>query len=230
MKKCYKVVPNKLIQRDKNAPSGNDVLIVRRIKCRRELSQMKDGSNMIEVKLGLVDGVQIWEMPTFPDLRGNLFKAFVGGQSGSFPVDFDMQEHFFTVSKKDVFRGMHFQGPPHAVAKVVSIVQGEAIDFLLDTRKASKTYGHVQIQQLSQGNPVSIYIPVGVAHGYLSLKDNTIISYKMDGFFCGNCDGGVSGEVVNDFLPMEFEKTIRSERDTKLQNFNDFEYRSSCTR
>lgn len=184
---------------------------------------------MTEVKLGLVDGVQIWEMPTFPDLRGNLHKAFVGGLSGSFPVAFEMQEHFFTVSKKNVFRGMHFQGFPHEVSKVVSIIQGEAIDFLLDTRKASETYGFVQIQQLNQDSPVSIYIPVGVAHGYLSLKENTIISYKMDGFFCGNCDGGVSGEVVNDYLSLAFERTIRSERDTKLQKFNDFEYRSSCT-
>ena len=183
---------------------------------------------MAEVKLGLVDGVQIWEMPTFPDLRGNLLKAYVGGVTGSFSIDFAMKEHFFTVSKKDVFRGMHFQGPPHEVAKVVSLVQGEAIDFLLDTRKESKSYGHVQIQQLNQENLVSIYIPVGVAHGYLSLKENTIISYKMDGYFCGNCDGGISGEVVSDYLPIDFGKTIRSDRDTRLQDFSDFEYFSSC--
>ena len=130
---------------------------------------------MTEVKLGLVDGVQIWEMPAFPDLRGGLFKAYVGGTSGSFTVNFAMQEHFFTVSKKDVFRGMHFQGQPHEVSKVVSLVQGEAIDFLLDVRRNSSTFGHVQIQQMSQENPVSIYIPVGVAHGYLALKDNTVI-------------------------------------------------------
>jgi len=185
---------------------------------------------MAEVELGLVDGVQIWKMPTFPDLRGSLLKAYVGGISGSFHADFDMHEHFFTVSKKYVFRGMHFQGAPHAVSKVVSLVQGEAIDFLLDTRRTSRTYGHVQVQQLNQENPVSIYIPVGVAHGYLSLKDNTIISYKMNGFFCGNCDGGISGEVVGDFIPMDFEKTIRSDRDKQLQKFNNFEYRSSCIR
>lgn len=191
---------------------------------------MVNETNLVGVKLGLVDGVQVWEMPAFPDLRGNLLKSFVGGSSGSFSTEFIMKEHFFTVSKKDVFRGMHFQGPPHEVAKVVSIVQGEAIDFLLDARKTSKTFGHVQVQQLSQSSPVSIYIPVGVAHGYLSLQDNTIISYKMDGLFCGNCDGGISGEVVNNYLPLEFERTIRSDRDTRLQDFNNFEYRSSCTK
>ena len=169
-------------------------------------------------------------MPTFPDIRGALRKAYVRGISGSFQVDFDMQEHFFTISKKDVFRGMHFQGAPHEVAKVVSLVQGEAIDFLLDARKNSRTFGHVQIQQFTQEKPVSIYIPVGVAHGYLSLKDNTIISYKMDGFFCGNCDGGISGEIVADYLPIDFEKTIRSDRDKQLQNFNNFDYQSSCNK
>ena len=187
----------------------------------------ENGNNMAEAKLGLVDGVQIWEMPASPDLRGGLFKAYVGGTSGSFTVNFAMQEHFFTVSKKDVFRGMHFQGPPHEVSKVVSLVQGEAIDFLLDARRNSSTFGHVQIQQMSQENPVSIYIPVGVAHGYLALKDNTIISYKMDGFFCGNCDGGISGEIVSDYLPMDFEKTIRSDRDRQLQDFKSFDYQSS---
>jgi len=190
----------------------------------------KNGNNMTETKLGLVDGVQIWEIPAFPDVRGGLFKAYVGGTSGSFTVNFAMQEHFFTVSKKDVFRGMHFQGSPHEVAKIVSLVQGEAIDFLLDARSESKTYGNVQIQQLNQVNPVSILIPTGVAHGYLSLKDSTIISYKMDGFFCGNCDGGISGEIVSDYLPIAFEKTIRSDRDKQLQEFNGFEYKSSCTK
>ena len=185
---------------------------------------------MTEVKLGLVDGVQIWGMPTFLDLRGSLFKAYVGGVLGSFLLDFAMQEHFFTVSKKNVFRGMHFQGAPHAAAKIVSIVQGEAIDFLLDARKASRTYGNIQIQQMNQVNPVSIYIPVGVAHGYLALEDNTIISYKMDDFFCGNCDGGINGEIVSDYLPIDFRKTIRSDRDRQLQDFKDFYYQSSCTK
>lgn len=185
---------------------------------------------MAKAKLGLVDGVQIWKMPIFPDLRGGLRKAYVGGISGSFSVNFAMQEHFFTISKKDVFRGMHFQGRPHEVAKIVSLVQGEAIDFLLDARVDSKTYGNLQIQQMNQMNPVSIFIPVGVAHGYLSLKDNTIFSYKMDGFFCGNCDGGISGEIVSDYLPIDFEKTIRSDRDKQLQKFDGFEYQSSCTK
>lgn len=191
---------------------------------------MVDPRNSIEVKSGKVEGVYIWEMPSFPDLRGTLFKSYVAGISGSFPLNFTMYEHFFTVSKKNVFRGMHFQGSPHEVTKVVSLVQGEAIDFLLDTRETSSTYGHLQIQAMNQTNPVSIYVPVGVAHGYLSLKDNTIISYKMDGAFCSNCDGGINGEIVKEYLPVEFEETIRSERDTKLQNFRDFIYKSNCAK
>lgn len=190
--------------------------------------RMSNESAPVQVKLGLIEGVHIWKMPNFLDIRGSLCKLFVGGRSGSFPLDFTMYEHFFTRSRKNVFRGMHFQGSPHEVVKIVSIIQGNAIDFLLDMRESSESYGHLQIQTMDQENPVSIYIPVGVAHGYLSLEDNTIISYKMDGAFCPNCDGGISGDIVKDYLPIDFEKTIRSEKDSKLSKFSDFEYVSNC--
>ncbi|MEI7781784.1 MAG: dTDP-4-dehydrorhamnose 3,5-epimerase family protein, partial [Planctomycetota bacterium] len=68
----------------------------------------------------------------------------------------------------------------------------------------------------------------GVAHGYIALEDKTIISYKMDGFFCANCDGGISGEIINDYLPIDFSETIRSEKDLNLQSFENFHYESSC--
>ena len=50
----------------------------------------------------------------------------------------------------------------------------------------------------------------------------------MDGFFCANCDGGISGEIINDYLPIDFADTIRSEKDLNLQSFENFHYESSC--
>jgi dTDP-4-dehydrorhamnose 3,5-epimerase-like enzyme len=75
---------------------------------------------------------------------------------------------------------------------------------------------------------MSIYIPIGVAHGYIALEDKTIISYKIDGFFCANCDGGIGGEIIADYLPIDFADTIRSEKDLNLQSFENFHYESSC--
>lgn len=125
---------------------------------------MSNVFNPREVVLGGIEGVHIWKMPVFSDLRGRLFKAYVAEPTGSFPIPFSTYEHFFTESKEDVFRGMHFQGAPHAVSKVISLVQGATIDFLFDMRKDSKTYGVLQIQKMDEENLLSLYIPEGVAH------------------------------------------------------------------
>ena len=178
--------------------------------------------------IGNVLGVSVWQMPTHPDVRGRLFKAYTAADTELFPIPFNTYEHFFTESNKNVFRGMHFQGDPHAVSKIISVVLGKAKDFLFDMRKESVTYGNLQIVDLDDAAPASIFIPTGVAHGYLALAEKTIISYRMDGPFCGNCDGGFSGELVADHLPILLSETIRSVRDFDLTEFTEYQYRSKC--
>jgi dTDP-4-dehydrorhamnose 3,5-epimerase len=178
--------------------------------------------------IGNVDGVHVWKMPTYPDSRGRLFKASTAINKEFSPVPFETFEHFFTESKKQVFRGMHFQGSPHSVAKIISIVCGKATDFLFDMRKDSLTFGNLQIVELDEKTPASIFVPEGVAHGYIALAEKTIISYRMNGPFCGNCDGGFSGEIVAEFLPMLLSDTIRSPRDCDLIEFPDYRYATKC--
>ena len=180
-------------------------------------------------RIGKINGVHVWQMPTHLDMRGRLFKAYTAADLEIFPVPFDTFEHFFTESRKYVFRGMHFQGDPHAVSKIISIVQGKAIDFLFDMRENSETYGNLQIVELDEAEPTSIFIPVGVAHGYLSLEEKTVISYRMDGPFCGKCDGGFSGELVAEFLPIQFSETIQSPRDASLIDYQNYKYQSDCS-
>ncbi len=189
---------------------------------------MKGQMSSPETKLGIIDGVQLWKMPVFTDLRGRLFKAYVAGDEGSFSTPFATYEHFFTESHKNVFRGMHFQGAPHEVAKIVSIVRGSATAFLLDTRIGSRTFGHIQIEKFQESAPISIYIPVGVAFGYLILEEGTVISYRMNGAFCANCDGGISAEVVAPYLSVALGETIRSDRDLALEKLENFTYSSRC--
>ena len=178
--------------------------------------------------IGNVDGVHVWQMATHPDLRGRLFKASTAANQDKLPISFKTYEHFFTESKKNVFRGMHFQGSPHAVSKIVSVVQGKAIDFLFDMRLDSLTFGNLQIVELDDTAPSSIFIPTGIAHGYLALAEKTIISYRMDGPFCSKCDGGFSGELVADYLPISFSETIHSVRDSELIKFHNYKYASEC--
>ena len=178
--------------------------------------------------IGNVEGVHVWSMPTHLDERGRLFKAYNSADSEIFPIPFNTYEHIFSESKKNVFRGMHFQGHPHAVSKIVSVVLGKAKDFLFDMREESETYGNLQILDLDESAPTSILVPAGVAHGYLALAERTILSYRMDGAFCRNCDGGFSAEIVAGHLPILLEETIRSLRDVKLVTFEDYHYKSKC--
>lgn len=178
--------------------------------------------------IGNVKGVHVWSMPTHPDVRGRLFKAYTAADSETFPIPFDTFEHFFTESKMNVFRGMHFQSQPHAVSKIISVVLGKAKDFLFDMREESETYGNLQIVDLDELTPTSIFIPIGVAHGYLALAERTILSYRMDGAFCGNCDGGFSGGMVAEHLPILLAETIRSTRDAELVEFKNYQYKSEC--
>ena len=189
---------------------------------------MLNNTDPIITKIGNVDDVHVWSMPTYPDVRGRLFKAYSSASIELFPIPFDTYEHFFTESHLDVFRGMHFQGNPHSVSKIISIVQGSAIDFLFDMRENSATFRSLQVINLDATSPSSIYIPTGVAHGYLATSEKTIISYRMNGPFCANCDGGFSGELLANSLPIPFAKTIQSARDADLLNFDDCKYVSKC--
>ncbi len=182
----------------------------------------------IIAKIDNVDDVRVWSMPTYPDARGRLFKAYSSANIELLPIPFVTYEHFFTESQKNVFRGMHFQGNPHPVSKIISIVQGSAIDFLFDMRENSATFRSLQIINLDATSPSSIFIPTGVAHGYLSTTEKTIISYRMNGPFCANCDGGFSGELIANHLPISFAKTVQSVRDTDLTQFQDYNYSSKC--
>ena len=184
----------------------------------------------IKPEIGQIQGVVVWPMLTYPDARGRLFKAYSSADQDSFPVPFITYEHFFTESHKYAFRGMHFQGNPHAVSKIISIVKGTALDFLFDMRANSETFGILQVINLDSTNPVSIFIPTGVAHGYLALEEKTIISYRMDGSFCGNCDAGFNGEIISSLLPIRISETIQSTRDLELIEFSKFSYSSKCYR
>lgn len=184
--------------------------------------------NVKDLTIGKIRDVHVWQMPNHPDERGRLFKAYTSATKELFPIPFETYEHFFTESKKNVFRGMHFQGEPHAVSKIISIVKGKALDFLFDMRESSESFGRLQIINLDDSSPSSIFIPTGVAHGYFALEERTIISYRMDGPFCGNCDGGFNGEIISFLLPVRMSETIQSTRDLGLVELSKFSYSSKC--
>ena len=181
-----------------------------------------------QLKLGSIDGVFVWNSVSHQDKRGRFYKTYTEGDNPTLPFEFKTVEHFFTESKDSVFRGLHFQGDPHAANKIVTIARGSALDFLLDLRTASKTFGNLQTQELDGNTSTSIYIPAGIAHGYLSRENGTIISYRQDRTFCENCDSGVNAKVLSHHLPVALSNLIVSDRDRDLESVEKFEYLSGC--
>ncbi len=94
-------------------------------------------------------------------------------------------------SAKGVLRGLHFQRPPHAQAKLVRVVTGRVLDVTVDLRAASPTFGHHHgvILDAVQGN--TLYIPAGFAHGFLALEDDTLLHYKCTDYYHPEAEGAI---------------------------------------
>lgn len=88
-----------------------------------------------------------------------------------------------SLSGKGILRGLHFQKPPHAQAKLVRVVQGAVLDVAVDIRKGSPYYGKHVAQRLDTENMYQLYVPEGFAHGFVTLEDQTIFQYKCGDYY-----------------------------------------------
>ena len=143
-------------------------------------------SSIYPLTFGVIEGVTVSPAFEFNDRRGTLFKPY----GSSHCNDFIIRELFFTVSNKNVFRGMHLQVAKHQTNKIISVVSGSVLDFTIDIRENSPTFLKVSKTQLSDSKRESLFVPAGVAHGYHVLEENTSIMYLYDNEFCANCDVG----------------------------------------
>jgi dTDP-4-dehydrorhamnose 3,5-epimerase/CDP-3, 6-dideoxy-D-glycero-D-glycero-4-hexulose-5-epimerase len=167
-----------------------------------------------------IEGLLILDGFRFNDLRGSLIKpyskSFFKGYENE--INLDIKETWFTKSHKNVIRGMHLQVGEFACEKIISVIQGKLLDVILDIRKTSKTYGKVFEIELNEYEPKSIYIPVGCAHGYKVLEDNTMTMYMATEINVPKCDVGIRWNSFN--YDWKIEKPIISEKDLNLPMFN----------
>jgi dTDP-4-dehydrorhamnose 3,5-epimerase len=89
-------------------------------------------------------------------------------------------------------RGLHFQRPPHAQAKLVRCLAGRIFDVAVDIRRASPTFGQWVRVELSAENGRQLYVPVGYAHAFLTLEPDCMVAYKVDDFYSAECDAGIA--------------------------------------
>lgn len=134
--------------------------------------------------------------------------------------NFRIKEIYISSSKKNCFRGFHFQIPPYAVDKIVTCSKGEALDIVIDLRKKSKNFGKLKYYKLDSINK-SLFIPKGFAHGFISLSNNSELIYLTNNVYSKIHDKGVHFSILN-LLSKKIKKLKISNRDKKLPKIFEF--------
>ncbi|MDN4620959.1 dTDP-4-dehydrorhamnose 3,5-epimerase [Paenibacillus sp. PsM32] len=152
------------------------------------------------------------------DIRGSFVKTFHENWFKDNNLESSFKEQYFSVSKKNVLRGLHFQAPPHDHVKLVYCVHGEIFDVVLDIRKGSPTYGHHHIFYLDSVKSNIAYIPRGFAHGFYVKSEFATVVYNVSSVYNASYDKGIHWDSANILWPKG--SPIISERD---ENFMAFE-------
>jgi len=138
-----------------------------------------------------IEGLLVLEPRVFEDSRGKFIKTFTDTFFKENGIEVDIKETYFSISHKDVIRGMHFQTPPYEHIKIVYVPYGKILDVVLDIRKNSSTYGQCFSMKLSSENAKILIIPKGLAHGFKSLQDNTNVTYMQTTAYAPSNDEGI---------------------------------------
>lgn len=167
------------------------------------------------------EGLFILETVNFQDNRGSFQKLFNYDLFAENGLRTDFKESYYSISQKNVIRGMHFQLPPFEHAKLVYVSKGRILDVVVDIRKESHTYGECFSIELDDQKAQYLYIPIGFAHGFLSLEDGSIVNYSQTSCYSKEHDCGIAHDSIG--FEWGLEKPIISGRDLTfeiLQQFN----------
>lgn len=177
----------------------------------------------MQIERCAIDSVLILRAAKHGDARGfvsETFKASVLREAGV-THDWVQENHSYSAQAGTV-RGLHFQAPPAAQAKLVRVLRGAILDIALDVRRASPTYGQHIAVELSAENMVQLYVPAGFAHGFCTLSDDTEVLYKMSAEYAPEHEGGVLWIDADIGISWPELAPLTSPRDAKWPRFKDF--------
>ena len=125
---------------------------------------------------------------------------------------------------RGTLRGLHFQRPPEAQAKLVRVLKGSIFDVAVDMRAGSPTYGRWVGVTLAAQTGEQLFVPHGFAHGYCTLQAETEVAYKVDRFYAPDCDAGLAWDdpTLGIDWPISRDEVILSDKDRRLPAFKDF--------
>lgn len=156
----------------------------------------------------------------FEDPRGRFVKIFHEQAFAAQGLETAFVEEYYSVSYRNVVRGMHFQLPPMDHIKMVYCVEGEVLDVIIDLRDGSPTYGQFELFELSSTKANSIYIPKGMAHGFYVRSEKAIMVYKVSTIYSPMHDAGVLWNSAGIQWPTT--EAILSLRDKAFPRLDEF--------
>ncbi len=169
----------------------------------------------------ILNGAKLLTLPSSIDARGTFVKTFHETSLAKHGISFTLRESYFSLSKKDVIRGMHFQLPPHQHSKIVFCPQGAILDVIVDLRKNSPTYRQFYATGLSGANHKAYYIPEGFAHGFKSLTDDAITYYLVSSEYSQPHDTGIRYDTIG--YDWNVTDPILSARDLSFIGMGEFD-------
>ncbi len=173
----------------------------------------------MEILKELLPGCFLLKPKRVEDARGVFVKTYHEGLYRELGIQMEIREEFYSVSRKGVVRGMHFQLPPHEHDKLVYCTRGIVHDVLLDLRKGPG-YGQVASVDISEVSGHTVFIPKGVAHGFVSLTDEALMLYKTSTVHMPESDGGI---LWNSFgFDWGIDMPVLSARDQQHQALAQF--------
>ncbi|WP_297513794.1 dTDP-4-dehydrorhamnose 3,5-epimerase [uncultured Caulobacter sp.] len=170
--------------------------------------------------------VVLIKAPRFGDERGWFMETYSEKRATEAGVSVrfvqDNQSFSATVG---TLRGLHYQRPPHAQAKLVRCARGAIMDYAVDLRRGSPTYGRWVGARLTADGGEQLFVPVGFAHGFVTLEPNVEVAYKVSAFYAPDCDGGIAWNdpTINIDWPLPDTGPVLSQKDKALPLLADFD-------
>ena len=173
--------------------------------------------------MGLKEEIQLIAPHRFNDHRGFFGETYSRRRYVEMGIDVDfVQENHSLSYDVGTLRGLHFQAPPHAQGKLVRCGNGSIYDVAVDIRQGSPTYGEWQGYELTSENGHQLYVPVGFAHGFVTLEPDSEIVYKCTDYYAPETEGTLSWDSCGIDWPLNGYPVL-SEKDTIAPRLKDFE-------
>lgn len=173
----------------------------------------------MKVEALAISDVKVITPAIFEDSRGSFCETWNQRAlaAAGIHAEFVQDNHVLSRSKGTV-RGLHFQSPPRAQGKLVRVARGAIVDVAVDLRRSSPSFGKHTAAVLSASNAKQIWVPVGFAHGYMTLEPDTEVLYKVTDFYAPDCEGGLlwNDPALEIQWPYPSEAAVISDKDRYL--------------